>query len=78
MFKIGGKDYILNESHMLDIPYGEDIFDIQYPSREKSQKTNQSRIMFPELNNMFGLGNLFGENTIYDFYLNLKHNFSLK
>lgn len=37
VFKIGGKDYILNESHMLDIPYGEDIFDIQYPSREKSQ-----------------------------------------
>lgn len=37
VFKIGGKDYILNESHMLDIPYGEDIFDIQYPDRGRSQ-----------------------------------------
>ena len=31
VFKIGGKKYALNEDRKLDIPYGEDIFDIQFP-----------------------------------------------
>ncbi len=31
VFKVSGKEYILSESHTLDIPYGEDIFDIEYP-----------------------------------------------
>lgn len=31
VFKIGGKEYVLNEQRKLDIPYGEDIFDIEFP-----------------------------------------------
>ncbi len=27
VFKYGGKEYVLSESHTLDIPYGEDIYD---------------------------------------------------
>jgi hypothetical protein len=30
---IGGKEYILNEDRKFDIPYGEDIFDVQFPKR---------------------------------------------
>ena len=33
IFKIGGKEYALNEERKLDIPYVEDIFDIQFPKR---------------------------------------------
>lgn len=32
VFKINGKEYVLSESHTLDIPYGEDIYNIEYPS----------------------------------------------
>ena len=35
IFKVGGKEYVLNENHALDIPYGEDIFDMEYPSNYK-------------------------------------------
>ena len=31
VFKIGGKEYVLNEDRKLDIPYGADIYDIEYP-----------------------------------------------
>lgn len=31
VFKIKGKEYVLSEEHTLDIPYGEDIFDIENP-----------------------------------------------
>lgn len=31
VFKLGGKEYVLNESHHLDIPYGIDIFDVEFP-----------------------------------------------
>ena len=33
IFKIGGKEYALNEQRKLDIPYGEDIFDIEFPKQ---------------------------------------------
>lgn len=33
VFKIGGKEYVLNEQRKLDIPYGEDIFDIEFPKQ---------------------------------------------
>lgn len=33
IFKIGGKEYILTENHTLDIPYGEDIYTIEYPKK---------------------------------------------
>ena len=29
VFKFGGNEYVLNENHRFEIPYGEDIFDIQ-------------------------------------------------
>lgn len=32
VFKIKGKEYVLSENHTLDIPYGEDIYDMEYPS----------------------------------------------
>ena len=32
VFKIGDKEYVLSENHTLDIPYGEDIYNLQYPS----------------------------------------------
>ena len=32
VFKIGGKEYALNDQRKLDIPYGEDIFDIEFPN----------------------------------------------
>jgi hypothetical protein len=33
IFKIDEKEYVLSESHTLDIPYGADIFNIKYPAR---------------------------------------------
>jgi len=33
VFMIGGKEYILNDDRKFDIPYGEDIFDVQFPKR---------------------------------------------
>lgn len=32
VFKIGNKEYVLSEHHTLDIPYGEDIYSLQYPA----------------------------------------------
>lgn len=32
IFKINGKEYTLKENHTLDISYGEDIYNIEYPS----------------------------------------------
>lgn len=37
IFKIGGKEYALNEQRKLDIPYGEDIFDIEFPKRSMAE-----------------------------------------
>ncbi len=34
VFKFGGKEYVLNEQKRLDIPYGEDIFDFEFPKME--------------------------------------------
>lgn len=31
IFKINGKEYALTENHTLDIPYGEDIYNIEHP-----------------------------------------------
>lgn len=31
VFRIKGKAYVLSENHTLDIPYGEDIYDFEYP-----------------------------------------------
>ncbi|MBD5545324.1 MAG: hypothetical protein HDR01_14085, partial [Lachnospiraceae bacterium] len=33
VFKIGGKEYVLSEDKKLDIPYGADIYDIEYPPK---------------------------------------------
>lgn len=38
VFKVGGKEYKLTENHTLDIPYGEDIYDMEYPSNYKFGK----------------------------------------
>ena len=38
IFKIGDKEYILSENHTLDIPYGEDIYNLEYPSNYKFGK----------------------------------------
>lgn len=35
IFKIGDKEYVLSESHTLDIPYGEDIYNIEFPRLPK-------------------------------------------
>ena len=35
VFKIGGKEYVLSEDRKLDIPYGADIYDIEYPPMSK-------------------------------------------
>lgn len=35
VFKVGGKEYVLNADKKLDIPYGADIYDIEYPPRNK-------------------------------------------
>lgn len=32
VFKLNGKEYILSENHTLDIPYGEDLWCLEYPS----------------------------------------------
>lgn len=31
VWKFGGHEYVMNESHTFDIPYGEDIFDVEAP-----------------------------------------------
>ncbi|WP_312354112.1 hypothetical protein [Aminipila sp.] len=36
IFEIDGKEYVLSDKHTLYIPYGADIFNIQYPSKEAS------------------------------------------
>ena len=33
VIKVGGKEYVMNADRTFDIPYGEDIFDIQFPKR---------------------------------------------
>lgn len=38
IFKIGDKGYVLSENHTLDIPYGEDIYNMEYPSNYKFGK----------------------------------------
>lgn len=38
VFKVGGKEYVLNENHALDVPYGEDIYDMEYPANYKFGK----------------------------------------
>lgn len=38
IFKVGGKEYALNENHALDVPYGEDIYDMEYPSNYRFGK----------------------------------------
>ena len=35
VFKIGGKEYVLSADKKLDIPYGADIYDIEYPPKNK-------------------------------------------
>lgn len=32
VFKLNGKEYVLSENHTLDIPYGEDLWCLEYPS----------------------------------------------
>ena len=39
IFKVGGKEYALNEQRKLDIPYGEDIFDIEFPDHFQGEIT---------------------------------------
>ncbi|SFB14176.1 hypothetical protein SAMN05216249_110100 [Acetitomaculum ruminis DSM 5522] len=34
IIKIGGVDYVVKDNHTLDVPYGADIYDIQYPKIE--------------------------------------------
>lgn len=34
IFKIGEKEYVLSEEHTLNIPYGEDIFNMEFPEHE--------------------------------------------
>ena len=38
VFHIAGKDYVMSESHTLDIPYGEDIYDMRWPAKDFSSK----------------------------------------
>ena len=45
--KIGNKEYVLSESHTLDIPYGEDIYNIEYPSNYKFGKKLKNNKGFP-------------------------------
>ena len=33
VIEVGGKEYAMNADRKFDIPYGEDIFDIQFPQR---------------------------------------------
>lgn len=34
-FKLNGKEYVLSENHTLDIPYGEDLWCLEYPTDYK-------------------------------------------
>lgn len=38
VFKVNGKEYTLSENHTLDIPYGEDIYKLEYPSNYRFGK----------------------------------------
>lgn len=38
VFKVDGKEYTLSENHTLDIPYGEDIYKLEYPSNYRYGK----------------------------------------
>ncbi|HML37741.1 MAG TPA: hypothetical protein PKA19_10025 [Bacillota bacterium] len=46
VFKINDKEYTLSENHTLNIPYGEDIFSIEYPDwyRNRFRKEQSSEI----------------------------------
>ena len=37
VIKVGGKEYAMNEDRKFDIPYGEDIFDIEFPKRSAEE-----------------------------------------
>lgn len=36
VFRINGKEYVLRENHTLDVPYGEDIYNIEYPAKQNN------------------------------------------
>ncbi|MBE6033563.1 MAG: hypothetical protein E7222_02565 [Clostridiales bacterium] len=36
LFVVDGKEYILSENRTLDVPYGSDIFNLQYPNKKAS------------------------------------------
>ena len=38
VFKLNGREYILSENHTLDIPYGEDLWCLEYPSNYRFGK----------------------------------------
>ena len=35
VFKVDGKEYVLSENKTLDIPYGENIYDLEYPPKSE-------------------------------------------
>ena len=35
VFRVGGKEYVLSEDKKLDIPYGADIYDVEWPPRKQ-------------------------------------------
>lgn len=39
---VDGKEYVLSEKHTLDVPYGADIFNIEYPSMRKNKTDLQT------------------------------------
>jgi hypothetical protein len=38
VFKIKGKEYVLSEKHTLNIPYGEDIYDLDSENYRLGEK----------------------------------------
>ena len=35
VFRVGGKEYVLSEDKKLDLPYGADIYDVEWPPRKQ-------------------------------------------
>ena len=36
VFRVGGKEYVLSEDKKLDLPYGADIYDVEWPPRKQA------------------------------------------
>lgn len=44
VFRVGGREYVLSEDKKLDIPYGADIYDVEWPQRKRPMEADKKGV----------------------------------